>query len=374
MVLDTIPQNFEIPKISPEEIKLPYVIKDKVLLAPGVWNENYYDNKSITEAFENTDWTNKDNRALFLDHKDKDTGEWIGFIENPRIDNGKLLGDLAIWDRDTAIKVGIAGMKCGISPKVHGQEDPETKAMSNYLYENFSVVLNPACKISYVNMREKSTNIQSSSDKVNTKLEDDANNYKGGKNFKKMAEEELKKEEVKVEEKPEEKVESSPEPAKEEAKEAPLEEAKEMSDAEVSDMLSSMTSEDLTALTNLKNSHSDWTMKKILSEFKEQKVIADKFSEMNEKEIVDKINELTAMLKRKQTLSPEMDAKREMEDTIKKMSSKIDALNKKLNEPDKKSVKTLGAVARPTLAKNVDATESMMGFMRSNLGKGGRLF
>ena len=392
MDLETIPQDFDVPSISPEEVKLPYIIKDKVLLGPGVWNENYYDSNSIKKAFEDTDWSNKENRHLFWDHEDKITKEWVGFLENPRFDNGKLMGDLAFWDKDAAVKVGIAGMKCGISAKVHGMEDSETKAMSDYTFENFSLVLNPACKISYINLTERAKkgdkeamkelekinkiNIQSSSKKAIAKLEEDIYNYKGGKNLSKMAEEELKKEEVKVEEKPVEKPEA-PEAPKEEAKEsseAPSEEAKEMSDAEVSDILSSMTTNDLTALTKLKNSHADWTFKKVLSEFKEQKAITDKFSELSEKEILEKINELTAMLKRKQTLSPEMNAKREMEDTIKKMSSKIDDLNNKLNEPDKKSVKTLGAVNKPTLAKNVDATESMMDFMRSNLGKGGRLF
>lgn len=387
MDLEIIPQNFEIPKFSPDEIKLPFIIKDKVLLAPGTWNDNYYDSDSIKKAFENTDWSNKENRHLYWDHEDKVTKEWIGFLENPRFDNGKLMGDLALWDKDAAIKVGIAGMKCGVSPKVHGMEDPETKAMSDYTFENFSLVLNPACKISYINLAErakkgdkeaikelaklKQIHVQSS-EKTNVRLGDDLNQYKGGENLSKMAEEELKKEEGKTEEESE-----SSEAPKEDAKEsseALSGEAKEMSDAEVSDVLSSMNAEDLTVLSNLKNDHSNWTFKKVLSEFKEQKAIAEKFNEMNEKEIVDKINELTTMLKKKQTLSPEMNAKRELEDTIKKMSNKIDDLNNKLNEPDKKSVKTLGAGPKPTLAKKVDATEAMMNFMRSNLGKGGRLF
>jgi len=350
----------ELYQTNPEEqtydlssVKLPYIMKNKVLLAPGVWNDNYYDAKSIKEAFENTNWENKDIRALFLDHEDKRTSEWVGFVENPKLVGSKITGDLKIWDKDLAVKVGIAGMKCGISPKVKGHEDLKSKNMTDFIFENFSIVTNPACKTAYINLMEEN----------------------------KMAEEDENKEapaEVEPESQPAEApAEETKELAKKKKYPYPEEEMKkkkkkeepeeELSDRGVTDMLSSLSVEELSAWTafisKTKKAHPDWSFKKIAAEFKKKKKMSDELAELDEDEIIEKINALTEILKKKKYPYPEEEKKKKMEESIKKMSEKIEELNEKLNEPDKKSIKTLGAGTTP----KVSADTAMWEFMKRGL-------
>jgi len=141
------------------EIKLPYTIKDKILMSPGVWNDFYYSEEEIQKAFKSTDWNAKENRSLFLDHLDGSGQEkfgalsWVGEITNPKIKNGVLTGDLVIIDKNLAQKLEY-GAKMGISPKVTGETDEAESVMQNFLFDNFSVVINPAVKTAYINLSE----------------------------------------------------------------------------------------------------------------------------------------------------------------------------------------------------------------------------
>ena len=141
-----------------EKIKIPYVMKNKVLMSPGIWNNYFYSNSEIEKAFSNTDWDSKENRSLFLDHKDgtdnKDSGAltWVGEVVNQHMDGDTLVGDLIIVDKPTAMKLAY-GAKMGISPKVTG-EDGGDAVMRNFRYDNFSVVINPAVKTAYINMSQ----------------------------------------------------------------------------------------------------------------------------------------------------------------------------------------------------------------------------
>lgn len=135
-----------------ENIKIPYVIKNKVLMSPGVWNNYYYNPNVISEAFDTTDWQSKEIRSLFNDHEDLQSREWIGEIINPRLEGDTVMGDLVIVDKTTAQKLAY-GAKMGISPKVHGQE--EGNEMTNFKFDNFSVVINPAIKTAYINNKEQ---------------------------------------------------------------------------------------------------------------------------------------------------------------------------------------------------------------------------
>lgn len=134
-----------------EDIKLPYIIPGKILMSPGVWNDYYYGADAINEAYLKTAWDDKEVRALFLDHEDLKSSEWVGEIINPRMEGDTLLADLAIVDKATAIKLAY-GAKMGISPKVSGQEEEYT--MQNFIYNNFSVVICPAVKTAYINNSE----------------------------------------------------------------------------------------------------------------------------------------------------------------------------------------------------------------------------
>jgi hypothetical protein len=131
---------------------IPYIEKNKVLMAPGVWNDCYYSKEEIIKAFENTDWTDRYNSNLILDHVDQKFSDWVGSVENRRLDKntGYVYGDLYIYDPVTSIKLSRGKPKTGISPKVTGNFDDKEKRMSDFTFENFSIVINPAVKKAYM--------------------------------------------------------------------------------------------------------------------------------------------------------------------------------------------------------------------------------
>lgn len=142
----------EITELDLDKIKIPFLIKNKVLMSPGVWNNYYYSPEAIQQAFNKTDWNNKENRALFLDHEDRRSREWIGEVINPKVEGDTVYGDLVLIDKPTAQKLAY-GAKMGISPKVHGEE--EGNKMHSFVFDNFSVVINPAVKTAYINNVEE---------------------------------------------------------------------------------------------------------------------------------------------------------------------------------------------------------------------------
>jgi len=133
-------------------VKIPYTLKNKVLMSPGVWNGYFYSSDAIKDAFLKSKWNLKEVRSLFLDHEDLKSGEWIGEVVNPHLESDTILGDLVIVDKPTAIKLAY-GAKMGVSPKVSGQE--EEGKMASFTFDNFSVVINPAVKTAYINNSQK---------------------------------------------------------------------------------------------------------------------------------------------------------------------------------------------------------------------------
>jgi hypothetical protein len=152
LTLKELQKNPELEMIFDEDlekvVRIPYVIKNKILMSPGIWNSYYYKDATIRDAYTNTDWDSKEVVSLFLDHQDDRSSEWVGWVKNPKIDGNDVVGDLVVVDKATAIKL-YAGAKFGISPKVRGQE--ENKEMKNFVFDNFSIVLNPAVKTAYIN-------------------------------------------------------------------------------------------------------------------------------------------------------------------------------------------------------------------------------
>jgi hypothetical protein len=133
------------------EVKLPYIMKDKILMSPGVWNGYFYNVNSIHDAFRKSAWDRKEIRSLFNDHEDSRSREWIGEVRNARMVGNDVVGDLYIIDKPTAMKLAY-GAKMGISPKVSGHE--EGGIMREFTFDNFSVVINPAVKTAYINNME----------------------------------------------------------------------------------------------------------------------------------------------------------------------------------------------------------------------------
>jgi len=186
------------------------IIRDKILLAPGVWNGRDYSANEIRKAFERTDWNDKDVISLIADHRDDDKKgrpltirDWLGFVSNQRItEEGKLMGDLNLCDSELATKLIDGKAPFGISPFVYGMFDGH--AQRDFIFKNFAVVVEPACKESYINdyleddgQNEKLEDI-SISERIQKRksLSEKSNSteMKGGK--KNMAEEDKIKEKV----------------------------------------------------------------------------------------------------------------------------------------------------------------------------------
>jgi len=141
------------------ELKLPVILKNKILLTPGKWNGLVFTEESIREGYELTDWDNKENYALIYDH-DERAINWLGHVKNVRLEKGNLVGDLEIWDRSLAEKLVLAGAKLGISARVLGIED-EQGLFHIKRFANFSIVYDPACKNAYINLSGRALNKES---------------------------------------------------------------------------------------------------------------------------------------------------------------------------------------------------------------------
>lgn len=132
-------------------IELPVIIPNRLLISPGIWNDNEYSAEELSNAFSRTEWTNKEKVSLFLNHNDKDAGAFVGYVKNPSLKLGKIYGDLEIWDEKTAVILTQAKAKFGISAKIKGEESENGK-MLNFSFENWSVVTTPACSTAYINL------------------------------------------------------------------------------------------------------------------------------------------------------------------------------------------------------------------------------
>ena len=322
-----------------ENLKIPYTIKDKILMSPGIWNNYYYSSQAIRNAFLNTKWDDKQIRSLFLDHLDHSTKEWIGEIKNPKMVGDSLIGDLIIVDKPTAQKLAY-GAKMGISPKVHGEQ--EDNKMLNFLYDNFSVVINPAVKTAYINNME----VKKMADKP--KVEDA-----------KQEEEQPKKKEPKE---PEEPVENKETKENTEKTEAKMSETEELLSAIEEIENQGNVAAIVKKAKEIRKEGEAWkdAMKRaaeMLAEKPVEKVENTAKAEVTNEDVIDQIAKLAAMLqKKKEYPEPEAEEKEKkypkveeeekrnehtdkMQETINELSEKVAVLTKKLNEPDKVSEK-----------------------------------
>ena len=345
-----------------KDVKLPYVIKDKILMSPGIWNGYYYSPDAIKEAFTNTEWKNKEIRSLFLDHLDGTDGRmgslsWVGEIQNPKLVNDTVVGDLVLVDKPTAIKLHY-GAKMGISPKVHGGE--ENGNMQKFLFDNFSVVINPAVKTAYINNSQKEVNKMSEIQEevidvlLNEEIVKNANvgdvakkakeiikdnpDMKWSEAIKKAAaemkevKEEVKKEEKVAEVKNEEVIPEPEKPAEEQPVE-PKKPAEEiMSDEQILEK----------AVAILKKKYpnpQEVPVKEIPAESKMEEEMTKKVTEIEVK------------------MSEQIKTKDEI---IQELSRRIESVEAKLNEPDKVSVKS-----EELSQSTMDVDEAFLGLLRS---------
>jgi len=169
-----------------KDFKIPYIIKNKILMGEGVWNGYTYTRDELKKAGLNTDFNKVED--LFLDHDDDKAQTWIGRVKNIYVDNdGNTRGDLHIMNLQAAINLHC-GAKFGISPKLHGRAD--NFVVRDFAYDNWSIVYNPACKLTFLNADNKKDG-DISTKTLYIELSDDEKKKKEEEKKKKECEEEL---------------------------------------------------------------------------------------------------------------------------------------------------------------------------------------
>lgn len=220
----------------------PKIFKDILLLSPGEWNGINYTPDELHKAFINTNWNDKSNTHLYLDHQDtkeRGVGNWAGFVKNQRMVGDSLFGDLEVWHPLLATWLGEAKAKFGVSATLRGSENKLENKMVDFHYESWSIVTSPGCEVAWINLgkEEKEGKTVTVSVYKTEEFKNQKSNLielEGG--LKKMTEEEKKLEEEAKEEVEEAKEEEPKaeveEEAKEEVKENSEEEAKAESEEE----------------------------------------------------------------------------------------------------------------------------------------------
>lgn len=230
------------------------VIKDRTILAPGFWNGRHYSTEEIVKCFDNTDWEDKDVISLIADHRDDDAKgrpltlrDWLGFTSNHYLTkDGKIKADLHICNSNLAMQLIEGRAPFGISPFVYGKYDSVTNSQRDFIIKNNAVVVEPACKESYINAyleddgENKEISKLSNEERVNSKLGETVTTDVRGKDLdahglqpvkvkkkKKLDSIQLKGGKTKMEEN--EKIEKTTEEKVEEVSE-PVEEAEKMED------------------------------------------------------------------------------------------------------------------------------------------------
>jgi len=318
-------------------VKIPYVIKNKVLMAPGKWNDTHYTNEEIRRAYENTDWSNKDVTSLILDHADKPLSvkDWVGWVKNVRLEGDNLVGDLELYDDDIIVKLVKAKAKFGISPRVKGIE--HNGELRNFTFENFSIVANPAVKKAYINLSDKKLKggkmtekeLQETEESVE-ETEDTAENEESEETAETSEEQEQAEEEETTKEMAKKKKKYKYPEMKKRKKKYPYPYEEEMSDEELLEI--TQMSEWTDFVKKMKKKYPKMSFKDIAKAFKKSKEASEELEQLSDEELIEKINQLTEILRRrKKYKEPEEE---EMSETEKKLSQEIEELKKRIDVPN----------------------------------------
>lgn len=169
------------------DLSLPFTVEGVTLISPGTWNSKKYPEQEIRQAVNRSDFTDPDVRSLFNEHDDEDSRDWVGEVRNPRMEGEELVGDLDIVTAEEARKLAY-GARFGISAKVTGRDARDT--MRDFRYDNFSLVLDPAVKTTFIN----SDNSKNDSDEDTANLKNvTVKSTMSEQNSQDLSEEELQK-------------------------------------------------------------------------------------------------------------------------------------------------------------------------------------
>jgi len=313
----------------------PVSIPDVLLICPGNWNEVDYTGKELKKAFELTDWEDKSNTHLYLDHQDtqkRGVGNWAGYVKNIRLIGNDLYGDLELWNLQMATYLKAAKAKFGISATLKGMYNEKSNTMENFRYESFSIVTEPACAPAYINLsKEKELNANEKEISVTLgKLDLSLTQLKGGLKNNMLKEEKKLEEESKEE--PVEEVKEEPK-EESESKEAP-EEKKEEVEEEKSDLSANGLKELSTKVDALTEKLSAF-----VSAFEKSLQSEEKVEEAPKEEAKEEVVE-------------------EKEDELAKVQKELAALQEKVNAPVSKTLSSSSG------ASNADPNVGMLNFLK----------
>jgi hypothetical protein len=325
-----------ISELSDKDIlKIPTIIKNKILMAPGIWNGVEYTGDEIKRAYNNTDWKDKDIISIILDHADKPlkVSDWVGWVKNPRLEGDNLIGDLELYDEPVLVKLVQAKAKFGISPRVKGLE--HDGQFRNFTFENFSVVTNPAVKKAYINLSQDLRLMKGGNKMVGKELEAEETIENEDADFiEDLDDEELAKKDKKMAKKK-----KYPEPAAEE----------QMSDDEFLQISTMSDWTDFVKKQKAKNPNISF--QEIAKAYKGKTAKDKEMEELSDSDLVAKLEQITSILRKRKAYPPvdeEAPAKKDDEEMkkknmsfeikVKEMSQQIEELNSKLKEPNAKSV------------------------------------
>lgn len=227
--------------------------------------------------------------------------------------------------------------------------------MVDFVFENFSLVINPACKTTYLNSERKLfSGIYINQEEVDSMAEEEVKEV----TEEKTEEQEQPQEETKQEEQPQEQAEvqeSKPEEevkteevSEEMAKKKKKKKKKEYPYPEMADVKAKL-SEYTDFIKKYLKEHPDADLAEAAAAWKKQKEMA----EMDEDTLITKLSELIELLKKKKKYPyPEKYPEEKMSQVIQEMSEKIEKLEKKLDEPERFSVKA--KLSAKPVAKNPD--------------------
>jgi len=127
------------------DIDLPVIIKNRLLFKSGNWNRWNIEAREVQKAFERTEWDKAKTKAIYYQHRDKDSEKWTGNISNPHLINDRVYGDLEIWDAATAVKIKQGRAPFAISAKINWPT--QYQQPTDFKFANFSYVADPGVAI-----------------------------------------------------------------------------------------------------------------------------------------------------------------------------------------------------------------------------------
>jgi len=153
----------KLPNSQIEKLKIPHVIKNRLVMQEGEFNGVHYSKEAILKAVPQFE-----NLGLIFDHKDtagEGASHWAGRIENPHwdtLEQGEgVYADLVIVDKPCAQKLA-AGAKWGISPTFNYEKNEVNGSIlaSDLIVKSCSFVLDPAVRATMLNSNQRGGNME----------------------------------------------------------------------------------------------------------------------------------------------------------------------------------------------------------------------